>query len=93
MATRRVNFTVTSKAGVQAFWIAVSNTDVLLVDGKGSIDVETGRRTLTWWFAGNPGGKLSIVGKVGENSVVDVKESTIPPSEHEAAGRKRFDVK
>lgn len=93
MATRSVNFEVTGKNGVQAFWIAVGNSDVQLVNGKGSITVDTGRRTLTWWLAGNPGGKLSITGTVGNNTVVQVKESAIPDGEHEAAGRRRFDVK
>ena len=92
MPTKRVNFEVTAKAGVQAFWIAVGNADVPLVDGRGSITVNTGRRTLTWWLAGNPGGKLSITGTVGDDTVVEVKESAIPASEHEAAGRRRFDV-
>jgi hypothetical protein len=94
MAMRQTDFTVTGKGGVQAFWIAVGDKDVRLVNGRGSIDLDDAKsHILTWWFAGNPGGTLSITGKVGQKTVVEVKESVIPAGEHEAAGRKRFDLK
>jgi hypothetical protein len=93
MAQRNTQFTVSGKGGVQAFWIAVGNNDVRLVNGKGSISLDdTTSHLLTFWFEGNSGAKLSIVGKVGTTTVVEVKESAIPKGEHEAAGRKRFSL-
>jgi len=93
MATRKVDFTVTGKDGVQGFWIAVGNKDVPLVNGKGSINLESPKtHFLVWWFGGEPGAKLSIIGVVGATTVVEVKQSVIPPGELEGAGSKRFDV-
>jgi len=93
MATRRVDFTVTSKGGVQGSWIAVGGDDVPLVNDEGSITLQSPKtHFLVWWFVGNPGAKLTIEGKVGQQTVVEVKESTIPPGQTEGAGSKRFDV-
>lgn len=94
MPTRRVDFTVTTKGGVQGFWIAVGNEDIPTdANNEGSITLQSpGTHFLIWWFGGNPGAKLSIVGKVGQRTVVEVKESTIPPNQTEGAGSKRFDV-
>lgn len=51
MATRRVNFEVTPKDGTQAFWIAVDDQDVTLVNGKGSAGLDdTVEHLLIWWF-------------------------------------------
>jgi len=88
----RVDFEVKPSAGIQAFWIAVGTQDVRLVNGKGSIDLSAGRHTLVWWFAGDEGKSISITGKEGAKTVVEVKESKIPPGEHQGAGSKRFDV-
>lgn len=93
MATRTIDFEVTKKDGVQAFWIAVGARDVRLVNGIGSIDVDApATEFLVWWFAGESGGKLAIVGKVGNRTVVEVKQSVIPPGQNRAAGAKRFTV-
>jgi hypothetical protein len=94
MAMRTVDFEVTGKDGVQAFWIAVGKDDVRLVNGKGSKDLDdTVEHFLIWWFTGDPGGKLAIVGKVGEGTVVEVKESKIPKKRIQAAGAKPFRLK
>lgn len=92
MAKRTVSFVVTGKDGVQAFWIAAGATDIPLVDGKGSARLDEGDQMLVWWFAGEPGGKLAIVGKSGGETVVEVKKSEIPADTHEAAGRRPFTV-
>jgi len=93
MAQRTVDFEVTGKDGVAAFWIAVDDKDVRLVNGNGSIDLDNGEEhLLIWWLIGDPGGKLSIVGKVGEKKVVEVKESKIPNDRTRAAGLKFFEL-
>jgi hypothetical protein len=88
----RVDFEVKPSAGIQAFWIAVGTQDVRLVNGKGSIELPTGRHTLVWWFVGDEGKSISITGKRGATTVVEVKESKIPSGEHEGAGTKKFDL-
>ncbi len=91
MSTVRVDFAVKPGTDVKAYWIAVGNHDVDLTNGKGSISLQAGREAvLIWWFEGNSGSKLGIIGKVGQRSVVEVKESKIPPGHLEGAGRKRF---
>ena len=93
MATKEVKFTVTPSDGVKAYWIAVGKEDVTLVDGKGSIRLQTDRKHfLVWWFVGNSGSFLSIVGEASGKTVVEMKKSTIPPSEHEGARAKRFEM-
>ncbi|MEO6194973.1 MAG: hypothetical protein ABIS20_18310 [Thermoanaerobaculia bacterium] len=89
----RVDFEVKSDDGIQAFWIAVGKKDVPLVNGKGSIDLEAGKKhTLVWWFAGDEGDAISITGTQGQATVVEVKESKIPKGETEGAGKKKFDL-
>jgi hypothetical protein len=91
MAKRTTNFTVTGKDGVKAFLLDVGMTPVPLVNGKGSIPLDTGvEHLLVWRFTGDAGAKLAIVGKVGEQTVVEVKESTIPPHRNHGAGVKPF---
>ena len=91
MAKVRVDFTVSPGQGVQAYWIAVGKDDVPLAHGKGAINLETGVPTvLVWWFQGNPGSKLAIVGKEDNRTVVEVKESKVPPGRTGVAGFRPF---
>jgi hypothetical protein len=93
MATKQIDFTVVPSAGITGFWIAVGSEDVPLVDGKGSIDVESGTRPgLTWWMTGNPRASISIAGVDGTNTVVAIKGSKIPEGETEGGGFRRFEV-
>lgn len=92
MPNKTVSFVVKGSAGVQAFWIAVGNRDVTLVNGKGSISLPPGEHRLVWWFAGEPGGRLAIVGKAGSEVVVEVKKSQIPDDAHTAAGQRLFAI-
>lgn len=93
MATKTLRLTVAPSDGLQGYWIAVGNENVALVGNKGSVNIETDRKHfLVWWFVGNPGNKLSIMGKVGDRTVVEVKASRIPQGEYEGAGAKRFSV-
>ena len=94
MAERKVSFTVTPSSGSVRYWIAVGNDDITLVNGKGSINLETGRKhILTWWMAGNNGDSISITGKDDQDKkVVEVKESKIPAGENEGAGIRRFQM-
>lgn len=61
------------------------------MNGKGTKDLDDKEEhVLIWWFSGDPGGKLAIVGKVGTKTVVEVKESRIPKDRTEGAGFDRF---
>ena len=89
----QVDFEVKPAEGIQAYWIAVGQSDVLLVSGKGNIALEAGKRhTLVWWFVGDEGKAISITGKVGERKIVEVKESKVPKGETEGSGSKKFDL-
>lgn len=91
MAKKNIKFTVTPDKGTQSFWIAVDESDVVLAGGSGSMQLAANvAHFLTWGFTGNPGGTLSIVGKDGGSTVVEVKQSTIPPGRIRAAGVRLF---
>ena len=93
MAKRTVAFSVTPKDGVKAFKLDVGMDSVPLENGKGTISVTTGEEhVLVWRFVGDPGAKLAIVGVVDAVTVVEVKQSTIPPKRTKAAGFKPFTV-
>ena len=99
MTKKKIEFNVTPGDGVQGFWIAVSRDDVLdVTDVKienlsASIQLETRKQyILYWWFVGNPGNSLKIVGIDGFKEIVTVKNSRIPSEEIEGGGRKRFEV-
>jgi hypothetical protein len=88
-----VDFEVTGGNGTQAFWIAVDKKDVRLTHGEGSVDLKDDEpHSLVWWFTGNPGGTLSIVGKVGKKAVVEIKDDKIPQKKKYAGGFKHFNV-
>jgi hypothetical protein len=91
MATKRVAFTETTKGGVTAYLIHAGMVQVL--PGPGFADLETGvKHYLVWQFAGMPGDSLSITGKVGEGTVVEVTDSTIPAGSIHGAGFEPFTV-
>lgn len=86
----KVDFTVTSTAN--AYWLAVDNQDVPIVNHEGSLDVTWDKPTLIWWFKGDEGESVSIVGKVGGKTVVEIKKSVIPPKQTTGAGSRRFKI-
>jgi hypothetical protein len=91
MAMVKVDFSVQPTGVVKGYWIAVGEQDVLLAGGQGSIRLDdTMEQALLWWFIGNSGAALAVVGKVGSRTVVEVKQSVIPDGKHEGAGIKRF---
>lgn len=92
MATKTVDFQVGTKDGINGCWIAVDDIDVPLANGSASARLETGEHLLMWWMAGNPGGSISISGKVGNKEVVSVKSSRIRDGSTKGGGRKYFDV-
>lgn len=88
MVTKRVDVTVTTTGSVTAYLIHIGMKQVL--PGPGFADVDTGvKQFLVWQFAGLPGDSLSITGKVGEETIVEVTD-TIPPGAIHAAGMKPF---
>lgn len=91
VAARTTNFAVTPDNGTQSYWIAVDDQDVILANGSGSVDLDDSQNHfLTWWFLGNPGSTLAIMGKVSGKTVVEVQQSTIPDSQIHGGGVKRF---
>jgi hypothetical protein len=91
MAKKRVDFTATTKGGVTAYIVDAAMAQVL--PGPGSVEVEAGvKQLLVWQFGGMPGDSLSITGKVGEQTVVEVTDSTIPPGSIHGGGVKHFTV-
>lgn len=93
MAETKLTFQITPGEGVRAYWLTVCDSHVPLVNGKGNVAVESpSSPVLTWWFTGNPGAKLTILGTVGKKRVVEVRDSRIPKGETEGAGSKSFDV-
>ena len=90
MATVKLNLEVTP-ANVQAYWIDIDDVIVPFTNGKGSKDLQSpGDYVLGWHFTGNAGSSIAIVGKVGDNKVVEVRKSSMPAGEHEAFGSKDF---
>lgn len=89
MAKVTLDLEVTASKGVVAYWIDIDNAIVPISNGKGSVPVDSGGHDLGWHFVGNPGGTLSVVGKVNDIKVVEVK-STIPPGDDAAFGTKSF---
>lgn len=88
-----VDFTVTPDTGISGYWIAVDETDVPLVNGKGSINLSSGQHILMWWMYGNEGAGISIIGKKENGqTVVEVKKSKIPANKKKAAGIRGFIV-
>jgi hypothetical protein len=95
MPTKTVYFTVTPGES-EARWIAVNDRDVALDNNKGStgVDADREKHALTWWFTGDEGAKITIVGsldKAGTNVVVKV-DSEVPEGERDGGGRRRFSL-
>ena len=84
-----VKFKVESKA--KAYWIAVDDKDVRLVDGEGSADLKPGEHILTWWMLGKGGDAMTITGATSAKEVVKAT-SRIPPGQGSHANAKRFKV-
>jgi hypothetical protein len=84
-----VKFEVTSKA--RAYWIAVDDKDVRLVNGKGAANLKAGDHILTWWMIGRGGDTMTIIGTTPGKEVVKVT-SKIPIGEGSHANAKKFTV-
>jgi len=92
MSEKKVDFEISCTIDVQAFLVSVGNIHLKPNSlGKASVNLEGGRKYfLRWWLIGNEGGAISIVGRVGNKDVVEVKKSTIPQGQIEAANALRF---
>lgn len=84
-----VKFDVSTKA--RAYWIAVDDKDVRLVNGKGSAELKSGDHILTWWMIGRGGTAMSITGATPTKEVVKVA-TKIPVGEGSHANARRFTV-
>lgn len=85
----RIDFEV--KTAATAYWIAVDDKDVALVNGVGSLQVASGKHRLLWWFIGNEGTTMTITGSVSGQEVVKVT-SAVPENQSDGAGTKKFTV-
>jgi hypothetical protein len=93
MATVNLNLTVTPSDGVRGYWLVVHDQDVPIQNDSGSVKLESpGTYILVWHFIGQAGNTLGIVGKVNDDNVVQIKQSTIPDSQQAGAGMQRFSV-
>lgn len=91
MPNRTVNFEVTANDKVVGYTISINDQPIHINNNKGSVRLETGKKhPLVWTASGEPGGKLGIVGKIGQDEVVSVKSSTIPPDRNGMVGHKWF---
>ncbi|GFE83449.1 hypothetical protein GCM10011487_54490 [Steroidobacter agaridevorans] len=95
MSQRTIYFSVNpGESG--GHWIAVNDQDVSLNNHKGTTTVDGVRQkhVLTWWFTGEEGTKISIVGSLdAEGAQIVVKvESEVPKDEYDGGGRRRFDL-
>jgi len=89
---RTVAFTV-DKTGLKAYWLTIGKKDVKLVNGKGTMDLETGPHIAVWYMQGNAGAKLSISGTLKDGTeVLSVKDSKIPGGRSKWADVKPFSV-
>lgn len=92
MAKVNVKFEVTSKGAVTNRWIAVDAEDVALdQNGTGQLPVAAGTATLVWWFLGDEGSSITVIGKAGNRTVVSVT-SKVPKSKDRGAGFRDFNV-
>lgn len=88
MAKVQIKFTVKAEA---PYWIAIGESFVDLVNGKGTIELEKNKtHRLYWWFQGEPRGKLEVVGKKLNGKKVVEAESSIPTGESEGGGYRKF---
>lgn len=87
---KKVTFKVVP-SGLNAYWIAVGNKDVKLVNRKGTILLDEGRKhILVWWVEGNASGSLSIVGELADGTPVVKADSKIPAGRIQWADNKLF---
>ena len=80
---KTVEFTVKASDGVRARKIAVNDRQVDLTNDNGAIDLKANTdHVLVWWFEGNPGDTLSILGETkNSNGGRDQVVVEIPPIE------------
>jgi len=93
MSTVNIKITATPSEGLKAYWVAVDDQDVKLVDGVGAVNIEaSAQHILSWWLMGNPGESMGILGQVSGQAVVQVQRSGIPAGRVRGGGCKPFAV-
>jgi hypothetical protein len=92
MREEHITITVTRK-GLQAYWLALNDRDLLINNGGVIVALPPGRYTLVWWMIGNPGELLSVaVHDARGAELARVKESKVPSDEIAGFGGLRFTV-
>lgn len=95
---KTVKFMVKASDGVKARMIAVNDRTVNLTNNNGAIDLEANTdHVLTWWFSGNAGEFISILGEIensngGREKVVERNKSEIPEGRTKTAGFEPFSL-
>lgn len=101
MNKKTIKISVVPSSGVKGYWVAVSEADVVevlegaveVLNQSVYIDLDPEREhILFWWFVGEPGASIKIVGSSNNKEYVSVKNSQIPSGELEGGGRKRFKI-
>jgi hypothetical protein len=89
MALVTIKIKVTANDDVQAWWVAIDESDFTFNDDVEEIDVEgQAEHLLYYWIQGNPGGKLEITVKQGPDELRKISE-TVPPG-YSKVGNARF---
>ncbi len=81
-----------SKSKLESFWVSVDDLDVDVINGTGSVQLDSGPHVLVWWMLGEAGGSVGIELSDAGRVVAKVKESKVPSGEMMGAGTLRFEV-
>ena len=88
MATKQLDITATFTGAPQGYWITVDGRGVPMdtVTNQGSIDIDSpAHHILQYYFFGNGGDSIKIVGKVGSTQVLTTN-GLIPAGKTKDAG-------
>ncbi len=80
---------VTSTA--EAYWLAIDEHDIPVLNGRAVADLSPGPHTLVWWMLGNPGSGIDVtISERGDE--IATASSRIPRGYTHGAGYLHFQV-
>lgn len=89
-----VKFEVVKKGRIRTACLDVNTEPVKLKGGKGSANLEgKAEHELRWYLLGNQGDSISITGKQGDKTIVEVKMSKIPRGRTRHSNSRPFKTK
>ncbi|HEX8193583.1 MAG TPA: hypothetical protein VF552_11865 [Allosphingosinicella sp.] len=75
-----------------AYWVAVDDTDVTLVNGRATVQIAPGVHYITWWMLGKPGDSIKLSATSGNTSLGKI-ETKITSGQDKGAGVMKIEVK